>query len=136
MKNFLSIRYNSGSFHVSMLLLRIFAGVLMIFNHGLPKLMEYSTRKNEFYHFMGMSSQFSLTLAIFAEFFCSTLVLLGLFTRLSVIPLIITMLVAIFGAGAGKPLLQSELAIQYVVIYIVLLLCGPGKISVDRMISK
>lgn len=135
MKKFLSIKHSVGAFNLSMLLLRIVASIIMIFNHGLPKLMEFSTRKNDFYSFFGLGSKFSLSLTIFAELFCSTLVLLGLFTRLSVLPLIITMLVAIFGAGADKSLLQSELAIQYLIIFLVLLFCGPGKISVDGMMN-
>jgi putative oxidoreductase len=78
----------------------------------------------------------SLALTIFAEVLCALFIVLGLFTRLAIIPLIITMLVAIFGAGAGKPLIEAELALLYLAAFVTLLCCGPGKISIDAMINK
>ena len=78
----------------------------------------------------------SLVLSIFAEVLCALFVVLGLFTRFATIPLIITMLVAIFGANTGKPLLESELALLYLGAFVTLLFCGPGKLSVDGMINK
>ncbi len=99
------------------------------------KLQNFSTLQTTFYSFMGLGSRASLTLAIFAEVFCSVFIILGLFTRFSVVPLIITMLVVIFGANADKSFLDSELGIVYLIAFITLLCCGPGTISVDRMIE-
>lgn len=84
---------------------------------------------------MGMGSEFSLILAIFAEVFCGIFIILGLFTRFAVLPLIITMLVVVFGANAGKTFPESELALLYLSIFLLLLFCGPGKVSVDNMIN-
>jgi putative oxidoreductase len=67
---------------------------------------------------------------------CALFIILGLFTRIAVIPLIIVMLVAIFGANSAKPLIESELALLYLGAFVTLLFCGPGRISVDGMINK
>lgn len=136
MKRFLSIRYSDGLFNFSMLLLRISFGGLMLANHGMSKLMGFSQLQGKFYSFMGMGSRTTLVLAIFAEVFCSLMVILGLFTRLALIPLVIMMLVAIFGVHGGQPFEKSEMAVLYGSAFAVLLFCGPGKVSVDGMINS
>ncbi len=119
-----------------MFCVRLIAGLMMLFVHGLDKLQKFNTLEANFYSFMGLGHRTSLVLAIFAELFCSLFVVLGLFTRFSVIPLIITMLVAIFGFNAGKPWAVNEAGLLYLTSYEVLLFCGPGKISIDAMIGK
>lgn len=136
MKKICSITYSDGAFNFSMFFLRIVFGLLILIKHGYDKMINFSTLQTQFYSFMGMGSKFSLILAIFAEVLCALFIVLGLFTRLAAIPLIITMLVAIFGFNAGKPLIDSEMAISYFAAFVVLLLCGPGKISIDGMINK
>lgn len=136
MKRISSIKYSAGAFNFSMLLLRIVFGLLILIKHGYDKMMRFSTLENQFYNFLHLGSKTSLMLAIFAEALCGLFIVLGLFTRLATIPLIITMLVAIFGADAAKPLIQSELALLYFGAFVTLLLCGPGKISVDGMMNK
>jgi putative oxidoreductase len=135
MKRLLSIRYSAGAFNFSMLLLRLSFGLLMLAQHGMPKLMKFSELSNGFYDPLGMGSKTALILAIFAEVFCSFFVILGLFTRLAVLPLIILMCVAFFGANKGA-VGTGELAIVYLTVYVVLLFLGPGRVSVDGMIKK
>jgi len=136
MKRILSIKYGAGVFNFSMLLLRVVFGLLIIIKHGYFKLQNFSTIQNNFYNFLGLGMKTSLVLSIFAEVLCALFVVLGLFTRFAAIPLVITMLVAIFGANTDKPLLESELALLYLGAFSTLLFCGPGKISVDGMINK
>ncbi len=135
MKKLLSIHYSEWAFNLTMLGLRLVSGLLMLFLHGLDKLQKFDTLQGNFYSFLGMGPKTSLVLAIFAELFCSLFIILGLFTRFATIPIIITMLVAIFGHNAGKPLLDNETGSLYITVFFALLLCGPGKISIDAMIS-
>ena len=136
MKRILSIKYGAGVFNFSMLLLRVVFGLLIIIKHGYFKLQNFSTIQNNFYNFLGLGMKTSLVLSIFAEVLCALFVVLGLFTRFAAIPLVITMLVAIFGANTDKPLLESELALLYLGAFSTLVFCGPGKISVDGLINK
>ena len=136
MKKLLSIKYSPAAFNFSMLVLRLFFGLLLIAKHGYPKMVQFSTMQDTFYNFLGLGPRTSLVLCIFAEGLCALFVVLGLFTRLAAIPLIIMMTVAIFGAGSAKPLIESELAILYLGAFLAILFCGPGKISVDGMINK
>lgn len=134
--SFTSVDFSTTSFNIAMLILRISFGVILMVSHGFAKVRHFDQLQTTFYSFMGLGSKASLILALFAEIFCSLLIVLGLFTRWACIPLIITMLVVIYGADASKDFLESELAIFYLTAFLVLLFCGPGKVSVDGMISK
>ena len=138
MKKLLSTKYSAGAFNVAMLLLRFGLGVLMA-KHGFDKLQhfnQYATGNGGFMKFMGLSSSLSLALVVFAEFFCSLFLILGLFTRLSTIPLIIAMGVALVKAHHLEIFGDGEHAALYLVAYFVLLIVGPGKVSVDGMTGK
>ncbi len=78
----------------------------------------------------------SLALAVFAEVFCSILIMLGLFTRLSAIPLIITMLVAWLMVHISDPFGDMELPVFYLVSYVVLFLQGAGWYSLDSLMNR
>lgn len=135
MKKLLSTKYSAGAFNTAMLLLRVGLGVLMMM-HGYNKLVHFADKQHTFMNFMGIGSTMSLALVVFAEFFCSLFLILGLFTRLATIPLIIATLVMIFKEHKGDILGEGEHAALYLTGYLVLLLVGPGKISVDNMTGK
>jgi len=135
MSKILSTKYSTGAFNFAMLILRVGVGVLVA-SHGYNKLIHFSTMKSHFLNFMGMGSTLSLTLDIFAEFFCSIFLILGLFTRLSVIPIIIAMSVALFKTHHGDIFGAGERAAMYLIASIAIIFCGPGKISIDGAVGK
>ena len=124
------------SHHFAILWTRVSIGLLMLFSHGFSKLINYSTMSANFPDPIGFGSQVSLCLIIFAEFFCSILLIIGFKTRLASIPLIITMLVAIFIVHAVDPWQKQEVGTLYLLIYLSLLFSGSGRYSVDYLLSK
>ena len=135
MKKLLSTKYSAGAFSTAMLVLRLGLGILMMM-HGYDKLVHFGAKQNTFMNFLGTGSTLTLALVVFAEFFCSVFIVLGLFTRLATIPLIITTCVIIFKVNHGHVFLDDETAPLYLTGYLVLLLVGPGKASVDGMTAK
>jgi putative oxidoreductase len=135
MRKLFSSKYSAGAFNVAMLFLRIAFGILMM-NHGYQKLLHFADKQHTFMNFLGMGSTLSLALVIFAEFFCALFIILGLFTRLAAIPLIIATCVMVFKAHNGDVFGDGETAALYLTGYLVLLLVGPGRVSVDSMIGK
>jgi len=91
--------------------------------------------KNNFMNFMNIGKSLSLSLVIFAEFFCSMFLIAGLFTRLVVIPPIIVVAVALFQAHHFDVFGQGEKAALYLAAFLTILFVGPGKISIDGMIK-
>lgn len=115
-----------------LLLGRIAVGCLMI-SHGLPKLMKlFAGGVIQFPDPFGVGATTSLALTVFAEVGCSVFVILGLKTRLALIPLIVTMLVAVFIIHAADPFAKKELAVMYLLVYGILFFMGSGRYSVDQ----
>ncbi|MEO6290215.1 MAG: DoxX family protein [Ginsengibacter sp.] len=135
MRRLLSTKYSTGSFNFAMLLLRLGTG-LLIASHGYDKLVHFDKVKLHFMNFLGIGSTLTLMLVVFAELFCSIFLILGLFTRLALIPIIVEMAVALFKVHHGHLFADGEKAAIYLACTLVILLCGPGKISVDGMIGK
>ena len=135
MKNLNTTGYNKTLLDWALLALRIFVGVGML-THGFPKLMMLLSGKIEFINFFGIGEKTSLILAVFAEVLCSLFVLMGLFTRFTVFPLIITMLVAVFVVHNNDPFAKQEMALLYLFHHLLIFVAGPGNISIDRMISR
>jgi putative oxidoreductase len=135
MRKLLSTKYSAGAFNTAMLILRLGLGILMM-HTGYNKLVHFSEYQAKFMNFLGMGSTMSLALVVFAEFFCSMFLIIGLFTRFAVIPLIVVMCVALFKAHNGEVFGDGQTAALYLAGYLVLLLVGPGRVSVDSMIGK
>ena len=136
MKNLNSTSYNKTLLDWVLFAARIFIGVAMI-THGFPKLMQLLSGKEiEFINFFGIGKKTSLILAVLAEVLCSLFLIMGLFTRIVTIPLIITMLVAAFMVHANDPFEKTELSLLYLTFYFIFLIAGPGNISIDRMINR
>lgn len=135
MKKLLSTKYSGSAFNVAMLLLRVSLGVMMVPN-GYNKMVNFGKYKNDFLNFMGMGTTVSLGLVVFAELFCAGLLILGLFSRLAAIPLIITMLVAAIEAHNADIFGEGQHAALFAVGFLVIVLVGPGKISVDGVLGK
>jgi putative oxidoreductase len=136
MKKLFSTKTSDAAFTIATLLLRLGAGSLMLMNHGLDKLVHFSNKASRFSDPFNIGSTTSLALIVFAEFFCAAFIVLGLFTRLAVIPLIIGMGVALFYAHKGQFLGDGEDAALYMVCFLAILLLGPGKASLDRYVGK
>lgn len=127
---------SSGLISIGLLLLRVIVGVFMM-THGFGKLkMLLGPGEIQFADPIGIGLELSLILAVFAEFFCSILLILGLGTRLAAIPLMITMLVAGFVVHAADPFQVKEFALLYGVVFTSLFITGPGKYSLDYWLSK
>jgi len=136
MKKLLNVNHTSNTTGIALLIARIGIASLML-THGIPKLlMLFSGGPVQFPPVMGMSAEVSLALTVFAEVLCSVLLLVGFATRLSVIPLTITMLVAVFFIHSVAPFAEKEPAIHYLLVYIVLLFAGSGKYSIDYLLQR
>ena len=136
MKKLLQVNNAAGTTDVALLLARVGIALLML-THGFPKLMLlFSDAAGQFPSVIGMSAEVSLALTVFAEVFCSVLVLAGFATRLAVIPLTITMLVAVFLIHVSDPFSAKEPALHYLLVYIILLFAGSGRYSVDYLLHQ
>ncbi len=119
-------------YNLSQVILRLAAGGMML-THGYPKFLKLISGNFAFGDPIGLGPEVSLVLTVFAEFVCSILIVLGLFTRLAAIPLIFTMLVAVFLVHGADPFSKQELGLMYAAMFTSIGLLGPGKFSIDSL---
>lgn len=133
--NFLFPQYLRGrgvSFVI--LFVRIFFGALF-FMHGLDKMMNFSQLSETFPSVLGLGSYMTLMLSIFCEFACSIFLIVGMLTRIVLIPMIASMAVAFFDIHDGF-MPEGELSLIYLIVFIVLFITGPGRYSADYLIDR
>lgn len=121
---------------IGLLLMRVGVGSFMLFAHGWGKLSSFAEKADTWADPIGLGPTLSLSLAIFAEFFCSLAIILGIGTRAAAIPLLITMLVAAGIVHADDPWGKKEFALLYGWVFIGLIFTGAGRYSLDSVISK
>lgn len=117
---------------LAILFLRLFIGCVML-THGFVKVANFSFLSTHFLDPIGIGVMPSLVLCIFAEVVCSFLLILGFLTRPAALVLVINMTVATFFVSHGSFSLR-ELPLMYLVIYIVMVVFGGGRYSVDWVV--
>ena len=131
---------------VGLLILRAGSGLMMAFGHGMSKMFGEG-RFGPSEQMIGGVQKMGLPAPTFfawcsalAEFVAALLLATGLLTRPAAFVLTINMLVAAFIAHSGAPLFATgagpakEMALLYLLPFVTLLLTGPGRFSLDRLI--
>ncbi len=137
------LRYSEvKTIDLPILLLRLGFGLSMMVFHGWGKLMGGVEKWEK----LGMSMQmigidfypvFWGFMAAFAEFFCSAFLILGIFFTPAALVLCINMLIAALyhlflpEGSSGAGIKGASHAIEYLLIYIVFVISGPGKHRVN-----
>jgi putative oxidoreductase len=121
---------------LSLLTLRLSFGGAMVYAHGWGKLVNFSSYSERFPDPIGVGPVPSLALAVFSEVFCAIAVVLGLFTRLAAIPLMITMAVAVLIVHAPDPFAKKEMGMLYFFAFFLLFARGAGSFSVDALLDR
>lgn len=122
---------NSLKNNLGLAFLRVSSAAL-IMTHGIPKFQKLLSGDFEFGDPLGIGGTPSLFLAIIGEFICPILVIIGFKTRWAAVPTAITMAVAAFIVHGADPFGDKEKALLFLVLFISIILLGPGKYSIDK----
>jgi len=127
---------DSALTNLALLVMRLWLGSAMFFNHGLDKLVHFKDVAPNFPDPLGIGQPVSLALVMFAEVVGSLLLVMGLLTRFAALTLVIDLFVAFLmvhqSALSGKN--SGELAFIYLAGFVVLCIAGGGMISLDMVI--
>lgn len=136
--------YSTGHTYsnLSRLFLRLFTGI-MFMQFGIRQWTYFDEISHTMVGVLGMSGEATLVLMIIIELVCSTLIILGLLSRLAVLPPLVTMVVAegvlLKSMDVAPAMLFSTqpgyVPILFIGIFVYMLLAGPGKVSLDYLIS-
>lgn len=135
MKRLLSTACSETSFNIAVLVIRVTFGLLLLINHGIDKLKHFAERQHSFADPFHIGHMPTLMLSLFAEVFCTVFIVLGLFTRIMAIPVVINFAVIVFivNKSYSGP---AELGVLYFAAFFSILLMGPGKYSIDGAMGK
>jgi putative oxidoreductase len=118
-----------------LLILRVSFSVLIL-THGIPKLSKLFVSPIAFPDPLGVGSGLSLVLALTGELIAPIFIMIGFKTKLASIPAAITMFVAAFVVHFEDPIATKEKALLYFFAFLVILLSGAGKFSVDGYLES
>lgn len=134
---FLHLNFFPRSANTALLLLRVWHGGSLLLLHGWGKLTGFSSMSDKFADPFGLGPTSSLALAVFGEVVCSSLIVLGLFTRVAALGAGITMATAFWHAhgtrltGPGN----GEMPFIYLGVFVALFIAGAGKFSLDAKLG-
>jgi len=121
------------------LVVRLFFGYFWL-ETGWAKLHNLAAFTERFINWGIPFPAFSAALSAGTEFIGGGLIMIGLLTRLTAIPMIINMVVAIAmvvikNVGSFDDFVELD-EFVYILIFFWLLMAGPGKVSVDTLINR
>ena len=121
--------------NISLLLIRIVFAGSMLYGHGLSKFYRLIEGNLSFANPIGIGEAPTLVLAVFSEFLAPLFILIGYKTKIFSFFPAATMFVAAFIVHLSDPFARKEKAILFLIGFIVIMMMGPGKYSIDRKFS-
>ena len=121
--------------NIALLILRIVFAGSMLYGHGLGKLNRLLEGNLSFSNPLGIGEIPTLILAVFSEFLAPIFIIIGYKTKFFSFFPAATMFVAAFIVHWGDPFGRVEKALLFLTIFVILMMTGAGKYSVDRKFS-
>jgi len=126
-----------NSADIGLLIIRVWFGLVMAFAHGWGKMFGDSTKFVGFLDKQGFPApEVMAVFAGLAEFVAAIFIAIGLLTRASAVPLIVTMLIAAFVVHGDHAWRKQEFPLMYAFAFLALLISGPGRYSVDHVLKQ
>jgi putative oxidoreductase len=121
--------------NIALLVLRVVFAGSMLYGHGLSKLNKLIEGDLGFANPIGIGEAPTLVLAVFAEFLAPVFIIIGYKTKFFSFFPAATMFVAAFIVHMGDPFGKIEKALLFLAVFVILMMTGSGKYSIDRKFS-
>ena len=118
--------------NIALLILRVVFAGSMLYGHGLGKLNRLLEGNLSFSNPLGIGEIPTLILAVFSEFLAPIFIIIGYKTKFFSFFPAATMFVAAFIVHLGDPFGKIEKALLFLTVFVILMMTGPGKYSIDR----
>ncbi|MFL5743724.1 MAG: DoxX family protein [Niastella sp.] len=123
-------------FDWGMLLLRVAVSLEIAIVHGFKKIGVGVSQAENIPNPLHLPDAFNNVFAIAANIVFPFFVLIGLFTRLATLPTLAVTLTGYFVVHWNDSLLEKDTPFIYSLIFLVILMLGPGKYSIDNALYK
>jgi putative oxidoreductase len=124
------------SFNTGMLLFRILVSIQLIVVHGLKKVGIGTHMVELIPNPFHLPVWFNELFAIAANLVFPLFVIVGFYTRLATLPILMVTLSGYFFVHWHDPLRMSDIPFMYSLSFLLIALCGPGKYSYDYFLRK
>ena len=122
--------------HLGLLVFRILLSLELIVVHGFKKLGICGCEKEQIPNPLHFPETFNNLFAIGANIVFPLFVIAGLLTRMAILPILAVTLTGYFVLHWTDPLIIRDAPYMYSLSYLLLLVSGPGKYSIDNYIHK
>ena len=117
--------------NITLLITRLVFSLSMM-THGYPKLLNLFSGNPSFGNPIGIGEVPTLIIAVLAEFIAPIFIIIGYKTKIFTLLPMVTMVIAAFVVHLDDPFKRKELALLYLVGFLIIFLMGPGKYSVNK----
>ena len=114
-----------------LLFARITGAALLLWVHGLPKLLHWQEELAHIDDPLGMGRGLTLACALFAEIVCPMLVAAGLLTRLATLPVLFLLLVSMLLVHPEWSIAEGQFGWLLLIVFGAIGLSGAGRYSLD-----
>ena len=123
-------------FNLSMLVFRVLVSAELMAAHGLKKIGIGVANAEHVPNPLHLPDALNLAFATSANLFFPVFVMLGFFTRLAVLPILAVTLTGYFILHWNDSLLEKDAPFMYSAVFLLILVLGPGKYSIDYFINR
>lgn len=134
--NITNVAVPSAMFHITLLLFRVAVAVQLMLAHGLKKIGVGVSEAERVPNPLQLPEALNQLFAGTANLFFPVLVMLGLFTRLAVLPTLAVTLTGYFVVHWNDSIVEKDIPFMYSIAFLLLLSFGPGRYSADHFINK
>ncbi|KDD67588.1 putative oxidoreductase [Pseudomonas sp. BT76 TE3572] len=124
-------RWDQRAQDFGLFFLRVSGGLFLLWVHGLPKLLNYSTQLQTIEDPFHLGANVTLMLAIFAEVLCPLLIVAGVFVRLACLPILCVLLIALLIVHPQWSLDEGQFGWLLMMLFTSLLIAGPGRLALN-----
>lgn len=121
--------------NVALLFFRIIVSLELIIVHGLKKLGIGVAIPEIVPNPLGLPDTLNYIFATSANILFPICIILGIFTRLSALPVLAVTLTGYFVVHGGDSLIERDIPFMYSICFLLILFVGPGKYSLDKTLS-
>ena len=112
---------------LGLLFLRVTGSVLLMYVHGLPKLLHYSSELPKIEDPFHMGRSLTIAYAIFAEVVCPLFMIAGIGTRLAALPVFVLTVIALLFVHPEWSVAEGQFAWWILIVFGTIAIAGPGR---------
>ncbi|MBC3909718.1 DoxX family protein [Undibacterium umbellatum] len=117
---------------LGLLFLRLAGAFMLLYVHGLPKVLHYSTELAQIDDPLDLGRGPTLWLALLAEIACPLLIAAGVLTRLACLPIIFLLLVSMLAVHPDWSIAEGQFGWLLLIIFSTVALAGPGAYAISK----